>query len=195
DMIYMNLISDHAYLSQENEIEVFTDGEEKFGCLLKDIANARHHIHLMYYSVRDDELGNRILEALVDKAREGVQVRFLYDDIGTARLPRRFFKSLIEAGGQAVAFFPSRIPYMNFRLNFRNHRKLAIIDGACSYIGGFNIGDEYLGVDPKIGYWRDTHFRIKGNSVFQMQALFLLDWHLASSNEIPYDPLYFPRTS
>jgi cardiolipin synthase len=195
DMIYMNLISDHAYLSQENEIEVFTVGQQKFDSLLKEIAQAKHHIHLMYYIVRNDRLGNMLMSALTKKAVEGVQVRFLYDDIGNARLSRRFFKPLIEAGGQAVAFFPSRIPYMNFRLNFRNHRKLAIIDGKCGYIGGFNIGDEYLGLDPQYGYWRDTHFKIKGNSVFQMQALFLLDWHLASSDEIPYDPDYFPITS
>jgi cardiolipin synthase len=195
DMIYMNLISDHAYLSQDNEIEIFTMGQAKFDSLLKDIAQAKHHIHLMYYIVRDDRLGNLLLSTLSKKAEEGVLVRFLYDDIGNARLTRRFFNPLIKAGGQAVAFFPSRIPYINFRLNFRNHRKLAIIDGACGYIGGFNVGDEYLGLDPQYGYWRDTHFKIKGNSVFQMQALFLLDWNLASSNEIPYDPMYFPITS
>ncbi|MEX1030306.1 MAG: cardiolipin synthase [Paenibacillaceae bacterium] len=195
DMIYLNLISDHAYLSQDNEIEIFTVGQHKFDSLLKDINQAKHHIHLMYYIVRDDRLGNLLLSALTKKAEEGVQIRFLYDDIGNARLARRFFKPLIDAGGQAVAFFPSRIPYINFRLNFRNHRKLAIIDGACGYIGGFNIGDEYLGQDPQYGFWRDTHFKIKGNSVFQMQALFLLDWNLASANDIPYDPMYFPVNS
>lgn len=195
DMIYMNLMSDHAYLSQENEIEVFTVGQQKFDSLFKDITEAKHHIHLMYYIIRNDQLGNLLISALTKKALEGVQVLLLYDDIGNARLSRRFFKPLIEAGGQAVAFFPSRIPYMNFRLNFRNHRKLAIIDGMCGYIGGFNIGDEYLGLNPQYGYWRDTHFKIKGNSVFQMQALFLLDWLLASAKEIPYDPMYFPITS
>ncbi|MEX2415362.1 MAG: cardiolipin synthase [Paenibacillaceae bacterium] len=195
DMIYMNLVSDYAYFTQDNEIEVFTEGAHKFESLLKEIDQAEHHIHLMYYIVRNDKLGNLVLSALTKKALEGVQVRFLFDDIGNARLPRRLFKSLIEAGGQAVAFFPSRIPYMNFRLNFRNHRKLAIIDGVCGYIGGFNIGDEYLGVDHRYGYWRDTHFKIKGSSVIQMQALFLLDWNLASSNEISYDPMYFPISS
>lgn len=195
DMIYLNLISDHAYLSQDNEIEIYTVGQHKFDSLLNDIAQAKHHIHLMYYIIRDDRLGTSLINALIKKAQEGVQVRFLYDDIGNARLSRRFFKPLIEAGGQAIAFFPSRIPYINFRLNFRNHRKLAIIDGGVGYIGGFNIGDEYLGLNPQFGYWRDSHFKIKGNSVFQMQALFHLDWNLASSNEIAYDPMYFPMTS
>jgi cardiolipin synthase len=195
DMIYMNLFSAHAYFSQDNEIEIFTRGQHKFDSLLNDISQAQHHIHLMYYIVRDDRLGNLLLSALAKKAEEGVQVRFLYDDIGNARLSRRFFKPLIDAGGQAIAFFPSRIPYINFRLNFRNHRKLAIIDGACGYIGGFNIGDEYLGQDPQYGNWRDTHFKIKGNSVFQMQSLFLLDWNLASVIEVPYDPTFFPNTT
>lgn len=194
DLIYMNLATNYAYFTQDNEIEVFTEGKYKFDSLLSDINQAKHHIHLMYYIIRNDKLGNSILSALTKKALEGVQVRFLYDDIGNARLSRRFFKPLIDAGGQAVAFFPSRIPYMNFRLNFRNHRKLAIIDGACGYIGGFNIGDEYLGLKRRYGFWRDTHFKIKGSSVLQMQAQFLLDWHLASSKEIPFDPMYFPLT-
>ncbi len=195
DLIYMNLISDHAYLSQENEVEVFTVGDNKFDSLIRDIEQAKHHIHLMYYIIRNDRLGNMLLNLLTKKALEGVQVRFLYDDIGNVRLNRQFFKPLINAGGHAVAFFPSRIPYMNFRLNFRNHRKLAIIDGKCGYIGGFNIGDEYLGEDPHYGFWRDTHIKIKGDSVFQMQALFLLDWYLVSNKEIPYDPKYFPMNS
>jgi cardiolipin synthase len=183
DMIYMNLNNAVSFFTQDNEVEIFTDGSHKFDSLLLAIGEAKHHVHLMYYIVRNDALGRRLVEALAQKARAGVRVRFLCDAIGSAGLPRNFFESLVKAGGEAVLFFPSRIPYVNFRLNYRNHRKLAIIDGKCGYIGGFNIGDEYLGLDQRFGYWRDTHLKIQGSAVFQIQAQFIMDWNLAS----PYD--------
>lgn len=192
DMIYMNLQNGYAFFTQDNRIDIFTEGNRKFDSLFETIAGAKHHIHLMYYIVRDDGLGRRLIAALSDKAKEGVEVRFLYDDIGCARLSKHFFKPLLAAGGQASAFFPSRIPYVNMRLNFRNHRKLAIIDGTCGYIGGFNVGDEYLGLDSRFGPWRDTHLRIEGSSVLQMQAQFIMDWNLASRIKLNPIEEYFP---
>ncbi|NHN31771.1 cardiolipin synthase [Paenibacillus agricola] len=192
DMIYMNLNNAQSFFTQDNEVEIFTDGSHKFDSLLQAIKEAQHHVHLMYYIIRNDVLGRRLVEALTEKAKEGVSVRFLCDAIGSTGLPRHFFRSLVEAGGEAAFFFPSRLPYVNFRLNYRNHRKLAIIDGKCGYIGGFNIGDEYLGLDQRFGFWRDTHLKIYGGAVFQIQAQFILDWNLASPYDLEMQDAFFP---
>jgi cardiolipin synthase A/B len=192
DMMIMNLQSGRALYTQENEVSIFTDGTAKFDTLLEDIRHARKHIHLIYYIVHHDRIGKRLVEALAAKAREGVEVRFLYDDIGSSKLSSDFFHPLREAGGSAVAFFPSRIPYLNIRVNYRNHRKLAIIDGAVGYIGGYNVGDEYLGLDPRFGPWRDTHLRIRGSAALMMNSQFLLDWNLSSPVKLVPDTSYLP---
>jgi cardiolipin synthase len=192
ELIYMNLMSGHSLLTQDNNIKIYTDGNDKFDDLLKDIEAAKHHIHIMYYIVRNGTLSKRIIDALTKKAKEGVEVRFLYDAVGSMRLSKKIFRELLAAGGHVSSFFPSRIPLINIRMNYRNHRKLAIIDGKTGYIGGFNIGDEYLGLDKRYGLWRDTHLRVTGSAVLQMQGHFLLDWDLASKESIDYDNGYFP---
>ncbi|MCR2805276.1 cardiolipin synthase [Paenibacillus soyae] len=192
DMMYMNLATGYALYTSNNEIAIFTDGHHKFDSLIADIEAAEHHIHLEYYIVRDDALGRRLVEALARKAMQGVEVRFLYDHIGSSNLPRRFFRELRAAGGTEAAFFPSRIPYLNMKINYRNHRKLAIIDGRIGYIGGFNIGDEYLGLNAHFGEWRDTHLKVAGGAVLQMQAQFMMDWNLATSGRVELSPNYFP---
>lgn len=120
---------------------------------------------------------------LIVKAMEGVKVRLLYDEVGSKRISRHFFRELRAAGGEVEVFFPSLLKPLNFRINNRNHRKLCIIDGSIAYIGGFNVGDEYLGLDKKFGYWRDTHLRITGNAVSHIQGRFILDWHQAGMHE------------
>lgn len=195
DMIYMNLKTSYAVFTSNNAVEIFTEGNHKFDALLKDIEAAKHHVHLMYYIVRDDELGRRLVKTLAAKAAQGVEVKFLYDHIGSSRLPRSYFHELKAAGGREAAFFPSRIPYLNLKINYRNHRKLVIIDGKVGYIGGFNIGDEYLGLNEHYGEWRDTHLKVRGNAVLQMQAQFLMDWNLAASGRIMLNELYFPVIS
>lgn len=192
DMIYLNLTTGLALYTTNNIVDIYTDGQQKFDALIADIEAAEHHIHLVYYIVRDDELGRRLMRALTAKAAAGVEVRFLYDHIGSSRLPGRFFKELRASGGKEAAFFPSRIPYLNLKINYRNHRKLAIIDGKTGYIGGFNIGDEYLGLNKHFGQWRDTHLKVQGSAVLQMQAQFLLDWNLAASGKIELSEIYFP---
>jgi cardiolipin synthase A/B len=193
ELIYMHLMNNEAVLTQNNDITVYTHGEDKFEALLKDIKSAKDHIHFQYYILRKDALGKRILGALTEKAREGLKVRVLYDEMGSRTLNKRFFRELITAGGEVEVFFPSRIPYINPRLNYRNHRKLVIIDGVTGYVGGFNVGDEYLGLDPKFGYWRDTHLRLEGSAVHAMQTRFILDWNQASaSRDISLDYRYFP---
>lgn len=192
DMIMMNLTTGYSLFTYHNDIAIYTDGHEKFDTLIDDILAAKHNIHLEYYIVRDDALGRRLMQALEVKAAEGIEVRFLYDHIGSSHLTRRFFKKFREAGGLEEAFFPSKIPYLNFKINFRNHRKLVVIDGSIGYIGGFNIGDEYLGLNKHFGPWRDTHLRIEGEAVRQMQAQFMIDWNMASSRKIVFHELYFP---
>jgi len=196
DMIRMQLKNNNAILTQDNEIEIFIDGNDKFQSLIQDIENAKDHIHLQYYIFRDDKLGMKLIDLLTEKAKQGIEVRVLYDEMGSRRINKRSFNKLIKAGGEVEVFFPSKIPLFNVRANFRNHRKLVIIDGKVAYVGGFNVGDEYLGLNKKFGYWRDTHLRIQGNAVHATQIRFILDWNQASSrNDIDYKPNYFPLTS
>jgi cardiolipin synthase A/B len=192
DMIYMNMKNAYAVYTQNNQLEIFTNGKDKFASLFKDIEEAQHHIHLMYYMVHNDSIGQKLVDLLSKKAAEGVEVRFLYDDVGSSDLSKRFFDKLVQSFGEVAAFFPSKIPYFNIRVNYRNHRKLVIIDGRYGYIGGFNVGDEYLGLDSDIGFWRDTHLKVTGSAVLQMQAQFGLDWNLSSSSPIVNDSRYFP---
>src|SRR5699024_12633615 len=135
--------------------------------------------------------GQRISDVLIKKVKEGVEVRLRYDDMRSRLLSRRYIKRLKNASLLVDAFFPPKIPKINFKIKFRNHRKLAIIDGKVGYIGGFHIGDEYLGESEKFGYWRDTHLRVTGDAVKTMQTRFILDWNQASRNHIGYDERYF----
>ncbi|SDJ23573.1 cardiolipin synthase [Natribacillus halophilus] len=194
NLISMLLNSDGAVLTEDNEVGVFTDGVDKFSQLLTDIAQATDHIHMQYYIFRNDTLGKRVIDLLTQKAQEGVIVRVLYDDMGSRKLSRKHFQVLTDAGGEVGVFFPSRIPYINSRLNYRNHRKMVIIDGEIAYTGGFNVGDEYLGRSKKMGYWRDSHLRLRGASVRAVQTRFILDWNQASKDKtIDYEPHYFPE--
>ncbi|SMO60591.1 cardiolipin synthase [Melghirimyces algeriensis] len=195
DLIYMQLINNEAVLTQDNHVKLFTDGKKKFHALFRDIERAKEHIHLQYYIFRNDRLGKKLIQTLTRKAKEGVKVRILYDDLGSRKLTKRAFRQLIKAGGEVETFFPSRIPFINLRLNYRNHRKLGIIDGEIGYVGGFNIGDEYLGLKPKFGYWRDTHMRVEGRAVHALQTRFILDWNQATEqHEIRYSAGLFPES-
>lgn len=193
DLIYMLLKNNYAILTENNAVEIITDGIQKFEKLFEDIKNARSYIHVQYYIIQNDQLGNRLINLLTQKANEGVVVRVLYDDLGSRGIGRSFFKKFREAGGQAEAFFPSKLRYINLRMNYRNHRKFVVIDGEIGYIGGFNVGDEYVGLHKKFGYWRDTHLRIEGPAVYLIQTRFILDWNQASyEHKIAYDPDLFP---
>ncbi|OMD43358.1 cardiolipin synthase [Paenibacillus odorifer] len=183
DLIHMNLVSSNALMTTDNEISIFNDGNQKFDALFDDIRHAKKEVNIQYYIIQPDALGKKLRDELTIKAKEGVKVRVLYDEIGSKRLSLKFFKELLSAGGEVEVFFPSLLRPINFRMNNRNHRKLCIIDGEVAYIGGFNVGNEYLGIDKKFGYWRDTHFRMKGDSVNQIQGRFILDWKHARKNE------------
>ncbi|GAB4074870.1 cardiolipin synthase [Barrientosiimonas marina] len=191
DLYYLHLRNDDAILTQNNDVKIFTDGAKKFQTLMQDMEQATDHIHLQYYILRNDWLGERTAKILIRKARQGLEVRVLYDDMGSRKINRNFLRRLKQEGVMIESFFPPKIPKVNLKINYRNHRKLAIIDGAIGYIGGFNIGDEYLGYNRRFGFWRDTHLRVVGNAVENMQTRFILDWNQASRNHIMYDERYF----
>ncbi|OZI10424.1 cardiolipin synthase [Bacillaceae bacterium SAS-127] len=194
DLVSMFLRNNDAILTEDNDLTIYTDGREKFNALLNDMRQATDHIHLQYYILRLDNLGSEIIKLLTEKAKQGVEVRILYDEMGSRGVRKKHFKELMEAGGLVEVFFPSRLPLINLRLNYRNHRKLVIIDGKFGYVGGFNVGDEYLGLDPKFGYWRDTHLRIEGTAVHSIQTRFILDWNQASiDHRIDYSEHFFPH--
>lgn len=189
DLAHLHLNSGN-WMTFNNQVEYFNNGKDKFESLVQDIRNAKKFIHLEYYIWRGDRLGTRLVEELTKKAAEGVEVRILYDGIGNARLPKYFFDKFHDAGGYTAAFLPRFV----VRLNYRNHRKLAIIDGEIGYIGGFNVGDEYLGIVKRYGPWRDTHLRFRGDAIDQMQMRFIKDWNFTAKNGIiQLSERYFPK--
>lgn len=181
----------NSLYTQNNDIEIFTDGTDKYNGLIRDIKNAKHSINMLYFIIRDDEIGNRIVDALIEKAKEGVKVRILYDSIGCFTTPRRFFSRLKAVEGIQVAkFFPVSIFTLS-KVNHRNHRKIVVIDEEVAYLGGMNIGDEYMG-RKKPTPWRDTHIRIVGESVKSVYKYFCLDWDFSTRDNLTstLDALY-----
>ncbi len=175
-LLKMNLTSTNALVSFENAASVIHDGEQKFQRLMQDISDAKKEINVQYYILQNDALGTALVDKLTEKANEGIKVRLLYDAVGSRGLARYDFSRFTASGGEVKSFFPSTLG-INFRVNNRNHRKLCIIDGAIGYVGGFNVGTEYLGTDPKFGYWRDVHLRFEGEVIDQLLERFLLDWN------------------
>ena len=175
-LVKMNLKSDEAFLTEDNEIDLFFDGKDKFDSLLKDLTNAKVCIDMEYYIFRHDEIGKKIIAILEQKAKEGVKVRFLYDVFGGRFLKKKYFKQLRENGGEIGEFLSSVFKVINPRINYRNHRKIVVIDNKIGYIGGFNVGDEYLGKNRHFGKWRDTHARVVGSAVLGLKLRFIKDW-------------------
>jgi cardiolipin synthase len=181
-------------ISYHTFTKVLTNGDETFQSIMEKIKKAKHHIHLQYYIVRDDELGREIKDLLISKSQEGVEVRFLYDAVGCLKLPRTYIDPLRNAGVQMEPFFPVTLPFFNNRVNFRNHRKIIIVDGETGYIGGLNIGDEYLGKNKYFGFWRDTHLRVEGEAVRRLQLYFLRDWYYMTYEKLPEEDRYLKVT-
>ncbi|UOE93148.1 cardiolipin synthase [Alkalihalobacillus sp. LMS39] len=164
-------------ISFATESKVLTDGKETFTHILQALKLAKHHIHLEYYIVRHDEIGNEIKEVLIKKAKEGVEVRFLYDAVGSWMLSKAYIKELRANGVEMVPFSSVKLPFLTNKINYRNHRKIIVIDGHVAFVGGLNIGDEYLGKDRYFGYWRDTHLFVRGEAVRTLQLIFIQDWY------------------
>jgi len=176
-----------------NRVTLLNNGEEKFPAVLQDLENASEFIHIEYYIYEDDDIGNQIKEVLVRKAKEGVKVRFIYDDFGSSRLRKDFLKELKAGGVEASPFYEVRWPFFASRLNYRNHRKIIVIDGHTGYVGGINVSDRCINTrtDNEM-YWRDTHVRIEGPAVWSLQYPFLADWNFCTRQRLNPDEHLFP---
>lgn len=182
----VNLLLNNASapFTRSNRAEVLSDGLEAFERIFSELEKARDHIHLEYYIIRDDSTGQRLKEILIRKAREGIRVRVIYDAVGSWKLSRQFTRELADAGVEIKPFLPVVLPFINNRLNYRNHRKIVVVDGTVGFMGGLNIGDEYLGYHPRLGKWRDTHLQLTGSAVHFLQVIFILDWEFVSREKI-----------
>ncbi|ACL20863.1 cardiolipin synthase [Desulfitobacterium hafniense] len=181
-----------APLSRNNSLTLLHNGDAKFAALLEDLEKAQDHIHMEYYIFHDDAIGRRVQQILIRKAGEGIKIRLMFDGLGSRSLAKNFLRELRAAGIELQWFLPLRFPRAFLTLNYRNHRKLVVIDGRIGYLGGINIGDEYLSRSAKYGFWRDTHLRLEGTSVHTIQETFFNDWYYLTG-EIHRDPRYFPK--
>ena len=183
-------------IASYNSVELFNDGHKLYDAVIEEILKAKMFVHLEVYILRDDGLGTRIKDALVDRAQAGLEVRVLIDYMGSKKIGKKYIAEL-EKAGVKFAFF---MPHISRQMNYRNHRKVIVLDGKVGFIGGFNIGDEYLGLDPQMGYWRDTHMKVKGQILYPLQDVFANDWDLATRknrklNENLFGEKYFPQLS
>jgi len=181
-------------ISGGNEVELLIDGEATFASIFAGIDVAKDYILVQFYIVRDDELGRELKTRLIARSQSGVRVLFLYDEVGSLGLPTGFSEDLRAAGVEIFPFHTRKGSGNRFQLNFRNHRKTVIVDGRIAWIGGHNVGDEYLGKDPAFGHWRDTHVRVEGPAVIGAQLAFVEDWRWAT-DELPGDLSWVPHVS
>jgi len=173
-----------------NTVRLLTEGREKFDVLFEDIRKAKKHIHLEYYIIDSCKIGYELQTLLIQKAQEGVEVRVIYDDLGSWHTKNVFFREMRDAGAQVVPFLKVLIPWLSPKANYRNHRKIVVIDGEIGYTGGFNFADRYLD-GGHFDYWRDSQVRIEGKGVYGLQTAFLIDWYFISRNLIT-SKFYFP---
>lgn len=171
----VNSIQGSPYLAN-NEVQIFTNGRDKFEAYKRDLLLARNYIHIQYYIIENDNIGNEIATILKQKVQDGVKVRVLYDHVGSFHFDMSYFKKLRRAGVDVYPFMKITFPEFANRINWRNHRKITVIDGEVGYIGGMNIADRYV-TGGKMGHWRDTHLRVKGDVVAAMQVSFAIDWN------------------
>ena len=184
DLMLYNLEAGSAVLTDNNDIRIYTDGKEKFRALIHEMKQAKKYIHMQYYIIRSDELWQEIEPVLIQKAKEGVEVRVLFDSMGCRTMHKKDWNRLKAGGVQIAEFFPALLGKLQLRMNYRNHRKIVVIDGRIGFVGGFNVGREYLGLDEKFGYWRDTHLCIEGAAVTSLAVRFVLDWNYAAKENL-----------
>jgi cardiolipin synthase len=184
----------HAPITVMNRVDVLTNADVTYEAMLEEIAKARDHIHFEFYTIRDDAIGRRFQDALIAKAKAGVTVRVIYDGVGSHTLSKAYIASLKRAGIAVEPFLKPLIAFFDKRLNYRNHRKIVVVDGLVGFVGGINIGNEYVGGDPKLGFWRDTHVMLHGESVYELQRTFLTDWFFVSGESLG-EKRYYPAHS
>ena len=183
-LVYYNMHNSFSVLMKDNDIEVFTSGQEKFAALKEDLRSAKKFIDFQYYIIRNDELFDEIAEILRQKVEEGVEVRVLYDGLGCRKTPNRYWKKIRRMGIKVGGFWPALFGKIQFRINYRDHRKIVVIDNRIAYVGGFNIGREYIDMEEKFGHWRDTHLRIHGPAAYMLHGCFALDWAYVTKEKL-----------
>ncbi len=181
--------------SHNNNTKLLVNGETKFPTMLEEIRQAKDHIHIEYYIYEEDTIGKELADLMIQKAQEGVKVRFMYDDFGSLSLKKSFSRRLSEAGVEVHPFYKLSFRHFANRLNYRNHRKIVIIDGTISYVGGINVSDKYINDGKNELFWRDTHMRIEGVSVMNLQFIFLTDWNFCAKQNIKFSERYFPESN
>ena len=190
DMILALEAMDYSPYRNDNNVSMYSDGKLFFNELLESLKKAKKSINIEFYIFKNDDIGTKILNVLEEKAKEGVEVRLLYDSVGSRSLNRNVLNKLINEGGKVGEFFPSWLKFININMNFRNHRKIVVIDNNVGFVGGFNVGDEYLGKDSKFGYWRDTHIKFTGSAVNDLNLRFLADWRYATKEEVSLEEIF-----
>ena len=190
----MNLLlsNSNAILTNNNKVQVLKNADETFPEIFRSIEQAKHHIHLEFYIVEDDSIGNYLRELLILKAREGVEVRFIYDDVGSWELKRKFIRSMSDAGVKVDCFMRVRFPNLTSKVNYRNHRKILVVDGDTAFVGGLNFADRYQNGVPGIGKWRDTHLKVTGGAATVLQIIFMADWYFVSKEILKGEKYFRP---
>lgn len=178
-------------LTRNNSVKLLVNGEQKFEEVMRVLRKAKHHIHIEYYIFEQDEIGSSIIELMIEKAREGVEVRFIYDDFGSPSIKKKIERRMRDAGVEVHPFHKVHFYLLANRLNYRNHRKIIVVDGQTAFVGGINVSDKYINNKPGKLYWRDTHLRIDGPGVFYLQYLFISDWNFCCPNELKPDDFHF----
>ena len=194
NIVRLLLNNSDALLTTGNQLKILNNGEETFDAIFEAIKKARHHIHLEYYIFSDDKIGNRLKDLLIEKSRDGVEVRIIIDDVGSWGLKKKFISELKENGIEIYSFMEVRFPRLTSRVNFRNHRKILIVDGKTGFTGGINFADRYIEGLKKIGSWRDTHLQLEGDAVACLQVVFAADWFFVINENLSGSD-YFPAFS
>jgi len=190
-LVRLLLNNSNSLLTTGNQLKILEGGSETFAAIFNAINSATHHIHIEYYIIADDNIGNRLKDLLIKKSREGVKIRMIIDDVGSWSLGKKYISDLQKNGIQIYPFMEVRFPRLTSRVNFRNHRKILIVDGKTGFTGGINVADRYIDGVKEIGPWRDIHLQITGDAVSSLQVIFASDWYLVSYENIG-GKKYFP---
>lgn len=194
NIIKLLLNNSNSLLTTGNQLQILNNGDETFEAIFTAIQNAKHHIHLEYYIFSDDKIGNKLKNLLIEKSKTGVEIRIIIDDVGSWSLSENFISDLKKNGIEIYSFMEVRFPRLTSKMNFRNHRKIIVVDGEIGFTGGINIADRYLDGLKKIGSWRDTHLQIKGDAAACLQVIFAADWYFVINENLAGEK-YFPKFS
>jgi len=194
NLIKLLLNNSSSLLTAGNQLRILEGGNETFNAIFDAIKNARHHIHIEYYIIADDNIGNKLKDLLIEKSREGIIIRIIIDDVGSWGLGNKYITDLRNNGIEIYPFMEVRFPRLTSRVNFRNHRKILIVDGKIGFTGGINIADRYIEGLKGIGPWRDIHLEIKGEAVSSLQVVFASDWYLVIYENITGKKYFLPLT-